>query len=88
MKEYWAIDGFFRAILEDLFAIRRDMATKDDIRQIREEMANLATRTVLREVRDDVRRLTDMMVSKADLKVAPSRVKPCLAGRPRMAILA
>jgi hypothetical protein len=44
MKEYWAIDGFFRAILKDLFAIRRDMATKDDIRQIREEMANLATR--------------------------------------------
>jgi hypothetical protein len=32
-------------------------------------MANLATRAELREVRDDVKRFTDMMVSKADLEL-------------------
>ena len=61
------VDGFFRAIQVDLFAIRRDMATKDDIRRIRE--VNLATRAQLQEVRDDVKRITDMMVTKADLEV-------------------
>ena len=68
------LDKFFRAIQEDLTAIRRDMATKedtatkDDIRALRGEMANLATRAELREVRDDVKRITDMMVSKAHVE--------------------
>jgi hypothetical protein len=67
-KKPATFDTFFRAIQEDLFVIRKEMATKEDIRAIRGEMANLATRAELREVRDDVKRVTDMMVSKADLE--------------------
>jgi hypothetical protein len=60
-------EGLFRAIQEDLIAIRRDMATKEDLHQIRADMMKLATREELREVREDVKRITDAMVSKADL---------------------
>jgi len=41
---------------------------KEDIRQIRTEMMKLATREELREVREDVKMITDSMVSKADLE--------------------
>jgi hypothetical protein len=67
-KKVTGTEVFFRAIQQDLIAIRADMATKEDIRQVRAEMMKLATREELREVREDVKRITDAMVSKADLE--------------------
>ncbi len=45
------------------------MATKDDLAGIatKADIQKLATREELREVREDVKRITDVMVSKADL---------------------
>jgi hypothetical protein len=45
-------------------SIHEEMATKDDVRKVRQDMA---THKNLLEVQDDVRRLNDIMVSKADL---------------------
>ncbi len=56
---------YARAIQNDIAALGGKMATKDDIRQIREEMV---TKGEFKEVRDDVKRITDAMVSKADLE--------------------
>lgn len=78
-KKVAGTEVFFRAIQQDLIAIRadmaagfrgvhEDMATKEDIRQVRAEMMKLATREELREVREDVKRITDAMISKADLE--------------------
>src|SRR5579864_5736457 len=78
-KKGTGAEGFFRAIQDDLVAIRKDMmagfrgvhedmATKEDVRQIRADMMKLATREELRDVREDVKRITDAMVSKADLE--------------------
>ena len=71
-----SFDRYARAIQDDIAAlgksmkegfqsIREEMATKDDIRQVREQMV---TKGEFKEVRDDVKRITDAMVSKADLE--------------------
>lgn len=48
-------------------SIREEMAAKEDIRKVREEMVSKAE---FKEVRDDVKRITDAMVSKADLEAS------------------
>ena len=69
------LDDFAAAIQRDYLAlgkkmetgfrsIREDMATQEEVRKIRNEMA---THAALVEVRDDVKRLNEIMVSKADL---------------------
>jgi hypothetical protein len=73
-KKPMTLDDFAVIIQKDLSR----MATKDDIRQIRKEMAtkddlwpvqrDIKTLTSqLKEVREDVKQITDSMVSKADL---------------------
>ena len=76
-KKAMTIDDLAGAIQRDFLAIRKDMATKADIRAIREEMATkqdlfelsqkMVTREEFRELRSDVKMITDAMVSKADL---------------------
>ena len=77
-KKKLTLDDFAAAIQKDYAAIRRDMATKEDIRQIREGMATgfrnvrdeMATRMAMRDLQADVKTITDVMVSKADLAEA------------------
>jgi hypothetical protein len=68
-KKVTGTEGFFRAIQQDIVAIRKDMAagfravhenmaTKQDIRDIHKGMT---------DIREDVKQITDNMVSKADL---------------------
>ena len=63
------MDGYFRAIQEDLLTIHKDMAT--GFRAIREEMATKQelgeVRSSIKDLRADVKMITDVMVSKADL---------------------
>jgi hypothetical protein len=74
-KKKMTLDDFAAAIQKDYLtlgkqmetgfkSIREDMATKEDIRKIRNETA---THSALVDVHDDVKRLNEMMVSKADL---------------------
>jgi hypothetical protein len=68
-KKVAGTEGFFRAIQQDIVAIRKDMAdgfhavhenipTKQDIRDIHKSIS---------DIREDVKQITDNMVSKADL---------------------
>jgi hypothetical protein len=64
-KKPMTLEDFLGVIQRDLACMAtkedlKDMATKDDLQK-------LATREELREVREDVKRITDLMVSKADL---------------------
>jgi hypothetical protein len=68
-KKGTSFQGFARALQTDIARLGKSMetgftATKEDIRKVREEMA---TRAALLEVRDDVKRLNEIVVSKADL---------------------
>lgn len=77
-KKAMTIDDLAVAIQRDFLAIRKDMATKADIRAIREEMATkhnlfelsqkMVTREEFRNLQSDVKMITDVMVSKADLE--------------------
>lgn len=66
-KKKMTLDDFAVAIQRDL----AHMATKDDIRELRENMATkLDIKQIhgrLRDLSDDVKTVTDAMVSKADL---------------------
>jgi hypothetical protein len=63
-KKVMTLEHLATAIQQDFLAIRRDMATKNDLQRLRTEMA---TKAEVREIRDDVKRITEVMVSKADL---------------------
>ena len=60
-----AIQKDFQAIYKMIAEIMENMATKSDVWKVRQEMA---TRAELNEVRNDVRMITESMVSKADLE--------------------
>jgi|SRR5579884_3421085 len=76
-KKPMTLDRFAVAIQTDLQATRRAVA--DGFRSIREDMAaefrtvrdemrrDFATKAEVRELREDVQRITDAMVTKADL---------------------
>jgi len=59
------LDDFAAAIQNDYLALGKKMET--GFRSIREDMKKLATHAALVEVRDDVKQLNEIMVSKADL---------------------
>lgn len=68
-KKPMTLEDFAAAVHEDYLTIKKHMATKEDIRDVRAEMTSMrvATGAALRDVRDDVQRLNEIMVSKADL---------------------
>jgi hypothetical protein len=53
------------ATKDDIRQIRNDMATKDELWPMQRDIKTLTTQ--LKEVREDVKQITDSMVSKADL---------------------
>ena len=63
-KKPMTLEDFAGAIQKDYLAIRKDMATKDDLYALGTKMV---TREEFRELRSDVKMITDTMVSKADL---------------------
>jgi hypothetical protein len=77
-KKPMTLEDFAAAVHRDYLALTKDMVRKSDIRQIREEMATKADlwpmqrdiKTLdqnVRDLRSDVKMITDSMVSKADL---------------------
>jgi hypothetical protein len=68
-KKPMTLENFAAAIQRDFSTLRDDMTA--GFSTIRAEMTSMrdkmATHAALREVRDDVQRLNDIMVSKADL---------------------
>jgi hypothetical protein len=77
-KKVRTLDDFAAAIHGDYLAIREEMAI--GFQAVGAEMGSIrdtmATKAELREVRDDVKRITDAMVSKADLEAPPRRATP------------
>ena len=66
------LDEFAAAIHRDYVAISEKMATKDDIQSIRGEMATKLelgeVKMTLKHIQEDVKQITDNMVSKAGLE--------------------
>ena len=80
-KKQMTLEHFAAAIQNDYLAlgkkmesgfqsIREDMASKEDVRKLRNDMA---THTALVDVHEDVKRLNEIVVSKADLSEAIRR---------------
>ena len=72
-KKPLTLDDFAIMIQQDIarMATKDDLnglAAKDDIEKVRADMRNLASRADIRELREDVQRVTEAMVSKADLE--------------------
>jgi hypothetical protein len=65
------LEDFATAVHEDYLAIRKDMATKADLWPMQRDIKTLDTN--VRELRSDVKMITDSMVSKADLSEAIRR---------------
>ena len=63
-------DGYFRAIQEDLTALRRDMVS--GFRAVRDEMATTSevseVRGMVKDLRADLKIVTDVMATTADLQ--------------------
>ena len=59
------LEDFALAIQNDYLAIRKDMATKADLWPIERDIKTMDSN--VRDIRDDVKMITDTMVSKADL---------------------
>jgi hypothetical protein len=59
------LEDFAVAIQKDYLAIRKDMATKADLWPIERDIKTLDGN--VRDLRNDVKMITDTMVSKADL---------------------
>src|ERR1700680_803746 len=63
-KKLMTLEDFAMAIQKDYAAIRKDMATKGDLYALSQKMV---TREEFRDLRSDVKMITDTMVTKADL---------------------
>ena len=63
-------ERYFVAIQQDLTAIQRDMATKKDLEQFatKKDLERFATKEEMREIRADVKMITETMASRADLE--------------------
>jgi hypothetical protein len=64
-KKIKTLDEFAAAIHTDYLTISKQMATKEDIRQIRNDMG-----IGFRDLHADVKMITEVIVSKADLTEA------------------
>ena len=64
-KKAMTLEDFALAIQKDYLAIRKDMATKADLWPLERDIKTLDAN--VRGMRDDVKMITDTMVSKADL---------------------
>lgn len=64
-KKPMTLEDFAAAVHEDYLTIRKDMVTKADLWPMQRDIKTLDTN--VRELREDVKIITDSMVSKADL---------------------
>jgi hypothetical protein len=64
------LEDFAAAVHEDYLAISENIATKDDLWPMQRDIRTLTAQ--LKEVREDVKHVTENMVSKADLANTPN----------------